>query len=390
MSADAPPPVGRSTLRVGVLGLGAVAQAVHLPLLARRPDRFRVVAVGDLSAELTAAVGERYGVPPQRRHRDLASMLDAGGLDALFVLSSGTHSEAAIAGLDAGLAVFCEKPLAYTLAEIVGLRQAARANPRLQLGYMKLYDPALGQARTLLHECEARSVEVTVLHPTAEAQLAHARVLRPTDVPPAAAGAGEAELRRQERDALGEAAAERLGRLYSGVLLGSIIHDLALVRTLVGDPQCIDHAATWPDGAWPPSVEIVGRLPGGAHLSIRWHYLPRYPAYREDIVVHHEAGSVRLTFPAPYLLHAPTVLTHVEADGSAERVARQRSTVEAFDEQLTAFWRLAVEGAAPAAGIDEGEADIRTCQAIASQLARRAGIAVGGEAADADRAAGGA
>ncbi|MBA2373413.1 MAG: gfo/Idh/MocA family oxidoreductase, partial [Chloroflexi bacterium] len=36
-------------LRVAVIGLGAVAQAVHLPLLDRLTDRFRVAAIADLS-----------------------------------------------------------------------------------------------------------------------------------------------------------------------------------------------------------------------------------------------------------------------------------------------------------------------------------------------------
>jgi len=380
-----PIPAQGMALRVGVLGLGAVAQAVHLPLLARQPERFRVAAICDLSTEIATAMGERYGVPRHRRFADLGSMLAAGGLDALLVLSSGRHSDAAIAGLDAGLAVFCEKPLAYTLHEIAAMRRAAQANPRIQLGYMKLHDPAFGQARTLLEGREARSVEVTVLHPTAEAQLTHARVLRPLEVPLEAVDDGVAGIHRLEKAALGEAAAERFGRLYSGILLGSIVHDLALIRVLVGDPLHIYHAAAWPDGSWPPSVEIVGLLPDEAHLSIRWHYLARYPAYREELTVHHEAGSVRLAFPSPYLLHAPTVLTHVEADGSAERTSSQRSTVEAFDQQLTAFWRMAVEDATPPAGIDQGEADIRTCQRIASQLARRASIEIGGEAAEGAR-----
>ena len=43
-------------IRVAVAGLGAVAQAVHLPLLARRWDLFEVAAVSDLSAGLRDAL----------------------------------------------------------------------------------------------------------------------------------------------------------------------------------------------------------------------------------------------------------------------------------------------------------------------------------------------
>jgi predicted dehydrogenase len=46
-------------VRLGVIGLGTVAQAVHLPLLARHRDRLQVTALCDLSAELMAVVAER-------------------------------------------------------------------------------------------------------------------------------------------------------------------------------------------------------------------------------------------------------------------------------------------------------------------------------------------
>lgn len=50
-------------IRVGVVGLGAVAQSVHLPLIARRWDLFELTAVADLSPSLVAEIGAQYGVP---------------------------------------------------------------------------------------------------------------------------------------------------------------------------------------------------------------------------------------------------------------------------------------------------------------------------------------
>jgi len=48
-------------LRLGIVGLGAVAQAVHLPLVAKHPDLFRPTALCDLSASACARLGERLG-----------------------------------------------------------------------------------------------------------------------------------------------------------------------------------------------------------------------------------------------------------------------------------------------------------------------------------------
>ena len=360
-------------LRLGVIGLGAVAQAVHLPLIAKHPELFRPTALCDLSSSTCARVADGLGIDDVRRFGSAAELLEIDDLDAVAILSSGSHGELAAAAARAGLAVFCEKPLAYGLAEIDHL---ASVEPTLQLGYMKLYDPAVERARELLAGRPApRAVEVTVLHPPDASQLAHAALPpRATDVDAALleqlSAADAATLER----ALGEVPAE-LGRLYSDVVLGSIVHDLAVIRYLVGGPLAFDFA-----DAWEQSVALDGTLQG-ARVSIRWHYLERYPAYREEVRVHDEAGTIALTFPAPYLLHAPTVLTVVDADGDGERRSESRWTAEAFERQWLAFAEFARGGVAPRAGIAEGRADVVACQAAAALLAARKGIIVGGEAA---------
>ena len=135
------------------------------------------------------------------------------------------------------------------------------------VGYMKLFDPAVEEAVRVARDPDApmgalRAVEVTVLHPTSESQLAHAHLLPPPDDIDATTLAGlRGRSSELDTEALG-AAAPALGPLYSGILLGSVVHDLAVVRAIAGDPTAIDHVETWPDGAWPPSVSDRG-APGG-------------------------------------------------------------------------------------------------------------------------------
>jgi predicted dehydrogenase len=363
------------------VGLGAVAQAVHLPLLHKHPERFRIAALCDLSRRTRDGLGARYGVTEDRRFARAEELYGAGGLDAVAILTTGSHASLAAAAAGAGLAVFCEKPLAYSVGEIDEL---ASVDPVLQLGYMKAYDPAVERAATVLADRPApRSVEVTVLHPPSGPQLAHAGLLPP------AGDVGTNDLARLAADeeaslhrALG-AAPRWLRELYAEVFLGSVVHDLAVIRALVGGGLEIDDADVWPAEAADGSVALQGRLPDGARVSIRWHYLEEYPAYREEVRVHDDRGSVELTFPAPYLLHAPTVLTVVGTDDEAERVTSTRSTVEAFEQQWLAFESLVSSGEAPRAGIDEGREDVRVCQSAARVLAARHDIEVGGEAAGA-------
>jgi predicted dehydrogenase len=251
---------------------------------------------------------------------------------------------------------------------------------------MKLYDPAVERAaRILANRPEPRSIEVTVLHPPAGPQLAHAGVLAPaTDVAPEAiAHLAAAEASLLER-ALGPAGAW-LRRLYADVLLGSVVHDLAVIRLLAGGPLEVDDVDVWPLEGARCSVALTGRLDGGTRVSIRWHYLERCPAYREEVRIHDERGSVELVFPSPYLLHAPTVLTVSESDEEAERVIGSRSTAEAFERQWLAFERLVREAAPPRAGIDEGREDIVVCQRAARIVAAEHGLEIGGEAAPSQR-----
>ncbi len=384
-SPTRPSDAGR--IRLGVAGLGAVAQAVHLPLLVRLDDQFEIAALADLSPTLLARMGARYGVPPDARLTNVDALIERPGLDGIILLTSGSHGRAALAALDRGLAVLCEKPLSTTLAEADRLAASSSAE-RLLLGYMKAFDPAVEEARRV-SVAEAttlgalRAIDVTVLHPTSEAQLAFAHLLPPAgDADPATLAGLRAESDRLVEAALG-AAASTLGPIYTEILLGSVVHELAVIRAVTGEagPLSIDRVDAWPDGAWPPSLSIAGRLPSGVRTSIAWHFLDRYPAYREDVRFHHPGGSVELTFPAPYRLHQPTILAVAIGGSETRRRTIVDSIEEAFEQELLAFARLVRDGEPPRTGIADGRTDIVTCQRIAVALAASRGLDIGGEAA---------
>jgi predicted dehydrogenase len=383
-------PAPERPIRVGLAGLGAVAQAVHLPLLARHADDFEVAAICDLSSGLLDAIGDRYRVPAAFRHVDVDRLLDDETLDAVLVLTSGSHGAVAGAALERGFAVLCEKPLATTLAEADALAASPNAD-RLLLGYMKAYDPAVAEAARIRSDPSSglgalRMIEVSVLHPTSESQLAFARLLSS----PSHFDAGAGDRRREAadaliRDAIGPAAAATdLGRLYGNILLGSLVHELSVIRAVApdaGEIVAIDTVDTWPAGAFPGSVGLTGRLADGARVSIGWHYLEDYPAYREDVRFHHVGGSVELTFPSPYRLHEPTVLSVSRGRDETRRRLVFDSIEEAFERELLAFRDLVRHGTPPPTGIAHGRADTVTCQRAIARLAAQRGIEIGGEAA---------
>ncbi|MCF6474331.1 Gfo/Idh/MocA family oxidoreductase [Nonomuraea sp. MG754425] len=359
-------------MKIALVGCGAVTQAVYVPLLSRRRDLFEVSAVCDLSRTLADAVGERLGAA--RRYTAVSELLADGGFEAVVVLASGSHGETVRQALAAGHAVLCEKPLALTRAEVAALPAG-----RLMVGYMKQYDPAVRRAEEALAALggpEAlRAVEVTVLHPSGESQLAFANLTRAGDVDPGLLTALRAAEDALVSRALGESAPEQVRNLY-GVALGSICHDLSLLRRFTGAPADISYVETW--GLAPGSIEISGALPVRGRFSIRWHYLEDYPAYRETVTLHHDKGSLELVFPSPYLMNAPTTLTVVSG---AESRTHWREVTEAFEVQLGAFHAYVNDGIPPLTDVRGGLEDIVTAQRIAARYAVQHDLPIGGEAA---------
>ena len=367
-------------IRIGVAGLGAVAQTVHLPLLARRPDLFDISAVAEISPSTRDRVGTRYGVPAARRVVSPAELIALGDLDALMILTSGSHGADTLAAVRAGLPVFCEKPLAYSAAEAKALVDAAADRPMVQVAYMKQYDPASAALADLVTGLtDVRAIDVQVLHPSDASQLAFASLPpRPTDADPEVLAALTAATDSVVRAAIGRSG-DAHTRLYTNIVLGSIVHDISLLRGMFGSPERIDLVRRY--AGEPGSVEVLATLPGGIPLSLTWHYIPDYPAYRETVMVHHGSGSAGVVFPCPYLLNAPSELHVVGNVGGAESRAITRSVREEFEIELQGFAAMVRGGVAPRSGPAEGLADIVTGQRIYARYAETYGVPVAGEAA---------
>jgi predicted dehydrogenase len=98
-------------LRLGVIGCGLVAQSVHFHNLRELPDRFQVRALCDISPGALAFSGERF-FPEAVRLGDWQDLLEEP-LDAVMILTPGSHAPIAIAAAERGLHLFVEKPVAF-------------------------------------------------------------------------------------------------------------------------------------------------------------------------------------------------------------------------------------------------------------------------------------
>jgi predicted dehydrogenase len=382
-------------IRVGVIGLGLIAQVVHLPNLRRLADRYMVTHVCDLSPTVVRTIATRLAGPP-RWTTDPAVLLADAEVDAVVILTPGAHAPLAGQALDAGKHVMSEKPMCLTQAEARELAAKARASGRvLQVGYMKLHDPSMAPAREAIAGIgEVRLVRITVRHPSDARQTDHLGVLRARDADPAVIAAAIAYEEARTHDALGDAADE-LGGLYRDVLMGSICHELSAMRGLgLPLPARFRNAHTWHrpgDGPGePPSVQATAALEGGALLELDWLWLPDYPSYRERISIIGTAGEVTLEMPEPYGHQVAAGLTVELPDGADTRaIAHHRVHDSGFLEELRAFHAAVVDGAPPRSDIEGARLDTACLQALAAAIGRDRGIAVGGEAAAGSEAAAG-
>ena len=363
-------------LRVAVVGCGAIAQMMHLPTLAERPDLFSISGLADIDRATLDAVADRYHV--ERRTTDFRELLADTHVEAVLVLASGSHAKFALPALEAGKHLFVEKPLGFSVAETEEIARAARRSGRLlMVGYHKRFDPAYVRARGEVERLKSlRFVDVTVLHPDEDAYRRHHALLPVRASTPlteadmdrlAVKDASTAEV-RPLLDATVGAAAPMPVRIALFVLLTSLIHDINALRGVLGEPEEVLSAHTWRNGMAQTSLT---RFAGDVRAVMTWISVPGVAHYQEQLRFVSPERRVTLTFPSPYLRHAPTPLAIERTDDGGH--VEERHTVsyeEAFRSELHHFRDAVLEGRVPSPGIEDALGDARWVEMIAKALLR--------------------
>jgi len=351
-------------LRVGVIGCGLVAQVMHLPFLTELNDRFEVTALCDLSKEVADACAARFGVGRTlTRWEDVVAERD---LDAVLVLTSGSHAPIAVAAAAAGLHVFVEKPMCFSVDEGLQMIEAARrADVRLMVGYMKRYDPAYERlAAELKGTDDLRLVRVTTLESPIEPYLAHT----PLVTPPELNAVVRADLRADDdarvRGAVGDATGAE-SHLYRAMLLDSAVHEFNALRGLLGEPDLLEHVSASKHG-----FSLV--LGFGATRCVHsWVDLPGIARYEQEFAFFAPDRRAILTFPSPFLRNDATALVLEGGDLGSSRSWRTVETIsyeEGFRRELVEFHAAIIGDREPRTSGEDGVRDIALCQAILRSL----------------------
>ncbi|MFF4029069.1 Gfo/Idh/MocA family oxidoreductase [Streptomyces sviceus] len=151
-------------MRIGILGLGRIG-AFHAETLSGL-DAVESLVLTDPFAEAAKSAADRFGGEVV----DSPEALLAAGVDGIVIAAAtDAHPGLILAGVEAGIPVFCEKPVAKHMSEGVQVLQAVQGSDvPIQIGYNRRFDTGFVNARAAVQAGELgklHTVRSTTLDP---------------------------------------------------------------------------------------------------------------------------------------------------------------------------------------------------------------------------------
>lgn len=138
------------TVRWGIIGVGKIAGKVAPSLAAPKTSELVAVAARDL--DRAQAFADTHGAA--RAYGDYGQLLADPVIDAVYITTPNSlHLEHALAAIEAGKHVLCEKPLAASVADVERMFDAAEAKGVVLMeAFMYRFHPLMREALKLVHE----------------------------------------------------------------------------------------------------------------------------------------------------------------------------------------------------------------------------------------------
>ena len=136
-------------LRWGLIGCGDIARKRVAPAL-RDLANCEFVAVSRGRADLAQSFAKEFGAP--KAYSSWIELIADDAIDAIYLATPvDVHATHAIAAIEAGKHVLCEKPMAMNVAECDRMIAAARANQvKLGVAYYRHFYPVVRRAKQLI------------------------------------------------------------------------------------------------------------------------------------------------------------------------------------------------------------------------------------------------
>ena len=279
-----------SKIRLGIIGVGKMGQAAHLPNFLAL-DTCDVVALAEVRRETGKLVASRHGIG--RIYEDHRAMLDAEQLDGVVAIQPFSRHAFLLPDIYPRVKyVFTEKPLAVSVAAGEKLVAAADAAGCTHLlGYHKRSDPATMRARQIMTAWQEsgevgrlRYIRITMPPGDYRAGGGKSGVLDAGDAPP------DLEMESTPAD-MDAATAERYLEF-----LNYFCHQLDLLRHLLDEPYDLAYAD-------PAGVVFAARSASGVPAVIELAPYQTTHGWHETALIAFEHGYLRLSLPAPLVIY---------------------------------------------------------------------------------------
>lgn len=147
--------VSMDRIKIGIIGTGYIGN-VH-GRIHSRDERVEIAALYDILPERAEITAKSIGGKVCSSREELLDISDA----VLICAPNKTHKEIALAALDAGKHVFCEKPFSIGIEDAAELRDAANKSKGVfQVGHNRRYAPVYAKMKELLGEDKPHSAHI--------------------------------------------------------------------------------------------------------------------------------------------------------------------------------------------------------------------------------------
>ncbi|MBU7594844.1 Gfo/Idh/MocA family protein [Metabacillus halosaccharovorans] len=139
-----------SKLRIGIIGVGGIAQGRHIPAFQSFADDCVITAVSDVNIERAQEVATTNNIEHvEEDYRELFQHVDA----VCICTPNKFHAEITIAALEAGVNVLCEKPMALSAEECERMLEASKRTGKvLAIAYHYRFMKNSQAAKQLMEE----------------------------------------------------------------------------------------------------------------------------------------------------------------------------------------------------------------------------------------------
>jgi predicted dehydrogenase len=365
-------------LRVGIIGAGEVAQAVHLPTLAMLTHLYTVVAICDISPKAVEHCKTKFKIPFSTT--DPYELISLSNVDLIFNLTSDQyHAPYAVAALKAGKNVMMEKPLTLSIKSGLEIMEAEKAagGPRVFVGTMRRYAPSFTQAfkrevSSIPRILYARSRGI--IGPNSHfVPQGGCFPVRFNDIPKEAALDFNETLDALLKESLGENGMTE-ERIEYWRFLGSLgSHDLSLMREVLGNPESV--AAVSVNHPF-YSAMFNYRNKSGEPFSCTYETgIDGVPRFDSHLAIYGERKTVIIQYDTPYVKGLP-IKVKVDELVNGEAVSREVLTTfeDAYTVEMQEMHTCFTEGKEIKTSVEDSMNDLRLWTMMLQVHERNSGL----------------